>query len=110
MRTELLSLLVNFDPSKKICYKHGNREHIPRSEEIYNKFKNISRWLNEDLLFLWTETFEPLGKCFMYENPQIKIVEKYRGSYRQASFFDSPGLIKFQKNYNGGVDGWKLEL
>jgi len=108
MRTELLSLLVNFDPSKKILYKQGYGVH--NSEEIYNKFKNISRWLNEDLLFLWTETFEPLGKCFMYADPQNKIIEKYCGSCRRASFFDPPGLIKFQKNYNGGAGGWRLEL
>ena len=108
-RTELLSYLVNFDPDKKICYKHGNREHVPRSEEIYKKFKNISRWLNEDLMFLWTEDFEPLGECFMTQEPRRFLVEKY-GSERLASFYDPPGLVKFQKNFNGGIDGWKLTL
>ena len=104
-KTELLSYYINYDKNLIMEYKKGD---FSNKEIIYDKFSNLARWLNEDCLFLFTENFEPIGMYFKNNNKQIYKENVYSNDERLATVYNEPGIIKYQKNWNG--TDWFLTL
>jgi hypothetical protein len=103
-KSELFSYYINYDKNLRMLYKNAN---FPNRDEIYSKFNNLARWLNEDCMFIFDPNFTPLGEFFQNTIRQY-MTPIYSNEPRMAFVYDMPGLIKYHRNW--GDPNWKLSL
>jgi len=102
-KTDLFSYYINYDKSKKMNRKDGNFDN---KDLIYSKFNNLPRWLNEDCMFLYTLEHISIGTVFNTDMLEEYKEHTYEG-LRLAVVYKNPGIIKYQKNFQGF---WDLTL
>jgi hypothetical protein len=105
-KCELFSYYINYDKNLRMLYKSAD---FPNRDEIYSKFNNLARWLNEDCMFIFTPDFTPIGDVFP-NTVREYMTCVYSNDPRLAMVYEMPGLIKYQRNFYGVPNGWKLNL
>jgi hypothetical protein len=107
-KKELLNYFINYEISLKLNYKAGL---FTNTNEIYAKYNNLPKWLNEDALFLFTHNFTPLGDVFPNNVSITYFANIYSNQKRLATVYKEPGIIKYQKNWDlNEQTPWNLSL
>jgi hypothetical protein len=94
----LFSEICNTIESDKIKFKCGG---FPNLSIIRAKYKNLPPNVSEDLFFLFDEKHNPLGGHYENETLNVFVHKKYSNEERLTTVYYNPGIIKYQKNYEG---------
>jgi len=106
-KKELMSYFANTDKSLRWNYKTS--ENFPKEEFIRAKFPNLSKWLNEDAVFIFINKDEPTGPVFENNDPvdYSNLIKIYSDQERLIHPFKNPGVIKYQINWGQPGMQWK---